>query len=493
MLDRRNFLRNIGLTGSALAIPSALVLAGPAGDPPDLTSEIILKGRVSSAGQGIAGVAVTDGVSIVLTNNAGEYEFPSMATTEFVYISMPSGYEIPQSEGVVNFYRRLKKQSGTIINDFELVKLQGSDRNHVFVVWADPQMKTQEHARKLREEVVPDLQALLKTYPAGTHFHGIGCGDLIWDRFELFSDYKGAVDETGVPFFNLIGNHDLDFDARSDEDSTLTYRKHFGPTWYSFNRGEVHYIMLDNVFYPGMPGKYFGYITEQQLKWLEKDLALLKRGSTVILSLHIPTHTGLFARQGKEEELTMSTSNRVQLYHLLKPFNAHIMSGHTHYNENWEEAGIMEHNHGAVCGAWWTGPICSDGTPGGYGVYEVNGSQLKWYYKSTGLPKEKQFRIYPKGKLPGAPGEIAVNVWNWDSRWKVIWLEDGVVKGPMQQRTGLDPLATELMLGKSLPVQQKWVEPTLNDHLFFAKPSAGAKKITIRVTDRFGNVYEELV
>ena len=49
------------------------------------------------------------------------------------------------------------------------------------------------------------------------------------------------------------------------------------------------------------------------------------------------------------------------------------MSGHTHFNESWEQDNIIEHNHGTVCGAWWTGPICGDGTPRGYGVYEVNG------------------------------------------------------------------------------------------------------------------------
>jgi hypothetical protein len=64
------------------------------------------------------------------------------------------------------------------------------------------------------------------------------------------------------------------------------------------------------------------------------------------------------------------------------------MSGHAHVNEKWEEGNIIEHNHGAVCGAWWTGPVCSEGTPAGYAVYEVNGSEISWYYKSTGKPRQ---------------------------------------------------------------------------------------------------------
>ncbi len=59
---------------------------------------------------------------------------------------------------------------------------------------------------------------------------------------------------------------------------------------------------------------------------------------------------------------------------MLEPFNAHLISGHTHENEHVFEGGIHEHIHGAVCGAWWSGPICYDGTPNGYGVYEIKGN-----------------------------------------------------------------------------------------------------------------------
>ena len=144
----------------------------------------------------------------------------------------------------------------------------------------------------------------------------------------------------------------------------------------------------------------------------------------------------------------------------------------------------MEHNHGTVCGAWWTGPICGDGTPRGYGVYEVNGSEIRWYYKSTDKDKDHQLRIYPKGYDKNNPEEIAVNIWNWDTKWKVEWLEDGVYKGAPSQRVAKDPWAAELYEGPALPQKHKFVEPTLTEHLFFIKPSAGAKKITVRATDR---------
>jgi hypothetical protein len=209
--------------------------------------------------------------------------------------------------------------------------------------------------------------------------------------------------------------------------------------------------------------------------------------------MHIPSDTGAARRYGKKEELGGTVSNRRQLYKMLEPFNVHIMSGHTHVNEKVVADKRIEHVHGTVCGAWWTGPICTDGSPNGYAVYEVNGSDIQWYYKSTGKPRDHQLRIYGKGKSTERPEAIIANVWNWDPAWKVEWFEDGNLRGAMEQKMGLDPLAVELHAGPQLPVKHKWVDPTLTDHLFECVPGPGAKEVTVRATDRFGRVYEEKV
>ena len=98
----------------------------------------------------------------------------------------------------------------------------------------------------------------------------------------------------------------------------------------------------------------------------------------------------------------------------------------------------MEHNTAAVCGIWWHADVCIDGTPQGYGVYEVDGNQVKWYYKSAGHPKDYQFRSYAAGTSKEFPKDIIANVWNWDKNWKVEWLENGKVMGTMTQYTGVD-------------------------------------------------------
>lgn len=488
MLNRRNFLKQIGWSGAALS--SAPVAIAQPNVPAEAGTR--LTGRVTSAGKGIANVAVTDGYTVTKTDRNGAYQLTAAAGAEFVYISLPSGYAFPHDNGTARFFQPITAKTGTVTANFALDKLPVDDTRHQFVVWADTQMISKKDAEQLKAESAPDLRDLVATYPAGSLFHGIGCGDLVWDHFELYADYKEAIGQTGIPFFNVIGNHDLDLDARTDDYSARTFKQQFGPTYYSFNRGQVHYVMLDDVFFIGTAKKYIGYLTENQLHWLEQDLALVKPGSTVVVSLHIPTQTGHARRnQLKEDELGGSVSNRKQLYQLLKPFKTHIMSGHTHVNEKWEADNVIEHVHGTVCGAWWTGPICSDGTPSGYGVYEVNGGDIRWYYKSTGKPRTHQVRIYEKGRVKEAPDQLAVNVWNWDPQWKVEWLQDGVLKGPLTPKVALDPWAVELYAGPQLPKKHKFVDPTLTDHLFFISPSANAREITVRATDRFGTVYTE--
>jgi len=492
-MQRRNFLKNFGLAGAMLSVPPVIANATAIRTTAKNIGIITVTGKVHAGGKGIAGVVVTDGNNIVLTDNKGNYRLESRNDIEFVYISVPAGYAFNNTKGIADFYVPVTATNNIFKADFALEKLKGSDTQHNFIVWADTQMISEKDVELLKTQSVPDLQQLVATYPAGTLFHGIGCGDLVWDKFELFDGYKQAIAMTGVTFFNVIGNHDMDINARTDEFSAATFKKQFGPTYYSFNRGDIHYVVLDDVFFIGAAKKYIGYITENQLQWLEQDLAVIKPGTIVVVSLHIPTNTGAARRAKKEEELGSVVSNRQQLYKILAPYKVHIMSGHTHFNDTWETGNIMEHNHGTVCGAWWTGPICGDGTPSGYGVYEVNGSDIKWYYKSTGRPQSKQHTVFGKGRSKDYPDEIIANVWNWDSKWKVEWIEDGIEKGLMEQRVALDPLAVELYAGPDLPKKHKFVEPTLADHIFFAKPSPAAKSVAVKVTDRFGTVYTEKI
>lgn len=487
-MQRRNFLRSIGLLSAGLALPGADVLANEG-------TEFIsrqLNGKVTANGHGITGVVVSDGFTVATTDQQGRYKMQTHHDARFVFISLPAGYEIPQEQGIARFYKPLDKTGKAQTADFELKVMSGSDEQHTFIVWADPQMRNNGYdAEQFHTTSVPDTKAHIASLSQGPVF-GIGCGDIAFDHFEVYDDYKKGVAATGIPFFSLIGNHDMDYTARTDDGSQDTFTGLFGPTYFSFNRGKVHYVVLDDVFFIGAGHRYIGYITETQLRWLEKDLKFVPAGSTVVVAMHIPSNTGSREREGlKEDPIGGVVMNRQALYNILKPYKVQIVSGHTHWNEVWEKDHITEHNLGTLCGAWWSGPVCGDGTPNGYGVFEVKGSDISWYYKSTGFDKKHQMRLYQPGSVAGKPGHFMANIWNADERWTIEWLEDGQVKGKMEAYTGVDPLAVELYKGDEKPTRNKGVEPNITSHLFVAQPSAGAKSVGVRAQDRFGNVYEE--
>jgi len=501
MNSRRNFLKNIALTaGAASIIPFQQTTASvldlsveEAGSIDDLKS-VLVTGKVVARGKGIANVVVSDGYQVAKTDATGRYSFQSAFQAQFVFISLPAGYMIEkQRNGSADFYKKIEKQKNTYSHNFVLEPTKESDHKHHFIVWADPQIQKEEEAELLLSETVPDTIETIKQLNSA-HVFGVGCGDLIWDQHQLSAKYNQAVQQTNIPFFQVFGNHDADLEQRSDEKSATTFSAMYGPQYYSFNRGLVHYVVLNDVFFIGKEKEYIGYITENQLAWLEQDLQVVPKGSTVVVFQHIPSFTRHFERYPEEKSLGAMVSNRKYLYKLLEPYQAHLMSGHTHFNENVILAeNLYEHCHGTVCGAWWSGPICQDGTPSGYGVYQVEGNDISWYYKGTGLSKEIQFRVYKKGEHPDYPSNWSVNIWNWDEHWKAIWLEDGVEKGALVQVRAKDPLSMQLHEGPKLPVKRKWVEPGLTDHMFLFHPSEQAKVITVVVTDRFGNKYTEVI
>ncbi len=428
-------------------------------------------GTVTTGGKGVSGVVISDGYSVVQTDKSGNYEIMLHELARFVWISTPSGYEFKTESSIARHYYK-PDLAGKL--NFDLKPLKQNDRKHNFIIWADPQIKNNKDVAQMMATSVPDTAEVVRSM-GNTPVHGIGVGDLVWDNFDLFPAYDEAIAEIGIPFFQALGNHDQDYRQGGDETSDRTFQAHYGPTYYSFNRGKAHYVVLDDVRYLGVERTYDGYITKAQLDWLEKDLSLIQKDALLIICLHIPVHNAV--------------KNNTDFYNVLKDFNnIHIMSGHTHFNKNIIKNGIYEHNHGTVCGGWWTGPICEDGTPRGYGVYEVDGTTLKWYYKSTGRNRKEQLDIYVD-TLTNQKRLIA-NVWNYDPDWKVDYFLDGKAMGTLAQQGGYDPLAVKLYKGDKLPNPRPFVEARSTDHLFMAHFETSVKKVKVIATDRFGEKFE---
>ncbi len=466
-MKRRKFVASLGwLTAGWVVAPFARVKAF-------VPTDKKISGSVLAKGKGLKGVIVSDGYSVVATDKSGKYEMELHPNAVAVFVSTPAGYAFNHEKGLARHYHMVQDTNlGKAIN-FELEPLAGDDTHHQFIIWADPQVKNEKDVARMMAESVPDVQKFVKA-ANGALLHGITVGDLVWDNHDLFNSYNAAVEKMGIPFFQCIGNHDMDYNKGGDDMSDDTFQQHYGPTWYSFNRGKAHYVVMDDVRYLGKDREYDGYITEEQLTWLQKDLSFVPDDRLVIVCLHIPVHN--------------EVKNNEALYAVLKGRNVHIMSGHTHYHRNVITNGIFEHNHGTVCGAWWTGPICGDGTPSGYGVYEVKGTELSWYYQSTGKEADHQVSLIVQDQ-DAATKKLQVNVWNYDPQWTVECWVDGVKHDSLKQEKGFDLQAVALYEGPELPKPRGFAEPKKTDHLFNAVIPATAKQVKVLATDRFGKKY----
>ena len=71
-----------------------------------------IRGRVVCDGKGVEGVVVTDGIRATRTDAKGQYKLKIDDTrSRLVYISVPSGYEVPSVRGFMpDFYRPIKER-----------------------------------------------------------------------------------------------------------------------------------------------------------------------------------------------------------------------------------------------------------------------------------------------------------------------------------------------------------------------------------------------
>lgn len=507
---------------------------------PDIEG-MTIKGVVHSNGVGIAGVVVSDGYEVTKTDENGVYYLPSEKKTGFVFISVPGNYEVPLVDNIPQFYKRVAPGTGVVQHDFALNPTTNS--KHVVVALADWHLANRnEDISQFNAGIIPDVNALVNDYASSNaKVYGLTLGDMSWDLYWYDNnfglvEYKSEMKKVNVPMFNVIGNHDYDPYVTNDWDASKKYRDVLGPTYYSFNLGEVHYVVLDSIQWVNTGGaqgnvgqrNYNDVISTEQIEWLQKDLATLEDKSTpVVLALHTPLYRnpGLDANGNQVDSHALNNANT--LIAALNGFSeVYILSGHIHTNYTVKNGAITEFNVGAVCATWWwTGRsgyagnhICKDGSPGGYGVLEIEGRDVKFYYKSVGMPKNYQFRAYDLNKVHitaqnhapnstdtalepyvgefGAPrtsNEVLINVWSYGPGWSIEVTEGGNSL-PVKRVVTKDPLHIISYEAKRLNAQAAPTSSFVSSetaHMFKVTASSPTSTLEIKVTDPYGRVYTE--
>jgi 3',5'-cyclic AMP phosphodiesterase CpdA len=400
------------------------------------------RNSVSDRGEdGLAGVVVTNGRDVVRTDRRGRYELPAFDNMT-VSITQPSGYQVPMDEhNIPQFhYNHLPEGSPELryggieptgplpsAVNFPVVESgETGDPDQSCVIAGDLQTYDEQEVEYARAGAIRDLAERDDYAGCGTLF----VGDVVGDDLSLYPAIKDLVAETNGPARFLPGNHDLDFDAPDSEHSFDTFRAQLAPEYYSYDVGDVHIVALNTVDYPctvaedspagiaercadpeGRPA-YNGRIDDDQLAWLEQDLAHVDRDKLVVVAGHI----GLL--NYADESSPVHQVDQVRRVHeLLEGRRAVALSGHSHSIENLKTGDDVEGwrtlfgveglpfphiTAGAISGDWYSGEVGEEGYPTAIGrdggrpglvTLDIEGNEFQERYTVTGESDDVQTQL----------------------------------------------------------------------------------------------------
>ncbi len=512
-----------------------------------------VRGYIRCKNAGVAGVVVSDGDSITVTDGRGYYELQSQKRNGYVFYTLPRGYEPEVKDGFrPQFWQKLTYSSTTIpeMHNFTLTQKENDDYN--LVIGADSHLANRTRdLEQFRAGYIECLNAEKKAVDKGRIYSMI-LGDLSWDNywyarnFDL-EDFMNTCKSYGYPMilWPVIGNHDNDGGALAGADcdfiASAPWRTIAAPNYYSFNLGRVHYVVLDDIYYKnedtggsynkGIVGtrNYNAQITQEQLDWLDRDLAYVEDKETpIVVALHIPvwkldTKSPYAAKTNLKDDNTKQLCDRLSKYS-----NVHIISGHTHYNFFAHPTAyphITEHNIAAICATWWwTGycsghHICKDGSPGGYSLWQIQGDKIEWQYRSIEQNGNLQMRIYDMNTVKDyfatndsalkmlevyptrttytdfARNSLLINVFAYDTDWNITVLE-GAARRSVTRIYGEDPFHT---IAYDIPrvIQNGSYSDSFTAgktlHLFRVQLAKEDSPVTVRLTDSFGHEYVQTI
>jgi len=505
-------------------------------------------GARTAGERGVQGVSVSNGCEVVLTDADGRYEI-ALAPLQILFVSQPAGYSIAvDANNIPRFYYRHYPEGtpdtigGTavawqyeVVNatgplpdaiDFPLTVIADDSVQFTAHAFADPQARSELDQDKLREDLVTTLIG----NPFGAEF-GVTVGDVVFGSLHLYDRHKEMMALMDIPQWYLPGNHDINFEAPEARFANETYKLHFGPTYYSFNYGNVHFVALNNVEYAGAgitleDGEaYRGYIHDDQLYWLARDLAHVPKDHLIVIASHIPLVSEAVDASGTQTS-GPQTENFAQLLEILEPFeHLYGMAGHDSSNSwkvevghshGWHGQPWIAHTLAEVRGnGWGTGPadlrgvndaMMQDGTPNGFYLLRFDDTDVVPQFMPFpyGADANQGLRITLDPPLSQSEGgsvnrgaladgtKVVVNLFDGGAR-DSVWLSlNGGERQPMTYVVRTDPFVERVF--EQLQGTDQAIGPaTVSAHIWeLPLPSAlpaGVNRIEVFSEDEFGQQH----
>ncbi|MDG2125077.1 MAG: metallophosphoesterase N-terminal domain-containing protein, partial [Verrucomicrobiales bacterium] len=191
-------------------------------------------GRRDQGEIGMMGVAVSNQREVVTTDAEGKWALPYDDDTVF-FVIKPSGWATALDHHQLPEFYYVHKPKGSPKSrypgvaptgplpesiDFPLTQQDEPERFQA-VLFGDPQPASQDEVDYIAHDVIAELIGTEAKF-------GVTLGDIMFDKLELFEPSNANIALIGIPWYNVIGNHDLNFDADTDKDSDETFTRHFG-------------------------------------------------------------------------------------------------------------------------------------------------------------------------------------------------------------------------------------------------------------------------
>jgi outer membrane protein assembly factor BamB/predicted phosphodiesterase len=383
-----------GLCTLVLALPLTSAVADAVDGPSATVAGAVFEdrdndGRFDDDESGIAGVTVSDGQKIVVTDEGGRYSFESDTErrgNDLVFVTQPTGYTVGTDEFMTpRFYRDLGALAAgdTVEANFGLRKDEASKSGgFTFGNVADP------HVNAQLSEQIQEINSTRQNLA----FIQVS-GDLTNNATDSqFDFYKAGTKGSKVPVWPAVGNHEYAA-GTTYADRINNYRKHVGPEWYSFDYSDRHFLVLENNGAAPFA---------EQLEWAKADLAQhMTTGKHLVVLTHQPMNVPFGSSSVYDEYGKVLEQYGAEL----------ILVGHEHSNDvepNSDFAGTAKHIQTN------SSSYTIDNSPRGFRFINMNDKTFENPFRMYGAEKELTITspapgtAVPLDKFPG----IQVNAYD---------------------------------------------------------------------------------
>lgn len=498
-------------------------------------------GKLDADEKGVAGVKVSNGLAVVKTDAEGRYEI-ELPPESILFVSKPANYRLPLNQvQLPQFYYRHYPRgtppladwewpvilpTGPLPTSIDFPLLAGkNDLTFKAMGFADPQTATNEDLDMMRKDII---DALLGN-PYQAQF-GMVAGDVVNDNLALYERHNRLMAQMGIPMWNVPGNHDLNQESPNYTYATQTFKRVFGPDYYSFDYGQVHFLALNNVGFKGKGKGYEGHIDNKQLSWIENDLKDVPTDKLILIITHIPLIT--YANDRTFPRGT-NTTNLEDLLQILQRFKfVYAIAGHdtsnswkveVNHTHGWQARPFLSHTLAETRGGGWeTGPrddrgvraaTMEDGNPNGYYLFHFDSTSVKPQFIPAGGDPTDRLRItidpplqhpdHREGRQPldldhGIPSDstyVVVNFFDGGERDELLISLDGATPLTMEYVERKDPYM-ERLVARYQGTADAFHGAVVSSHIWqFALPqlSPGIHYVRVMAKDEFGFEDQEVL